>query len=45
MIGKRMSWEKAIKHAKTLDLAGHKDWRLPTIEELNECESIPPARP
>lgn len=28
------SWEDAGKYAKSLKLAGHDDWRLPTIKEL-----------
>lgn len=29
-----MSYDNAILTCSELDLAGHKDWRLPTIEEL-----------
>ena len=32
--GKRVSWQAAVAGAKTLKLAGHTDWRLPTIKEL-----------
>lgn len=31
-----MPWEKAIETCKALNFAGHKDWRLPTVEELRE---------
>ena len=30
----KMSWDDAIKYCENLELAGHKDWRLPTVEEL-----------
>lgn len=29
-----MPWQQAIDACKELDFAGHKDWRLPTAEEL-----------
>jgi hypothetical protein len=29
-----MKWQYAIDACKGLDFAGHKDWRLPTVEEL-----------
>ena len=31
---KEMNWHEAIEYAKSLDLAGHTDWRIPTINEL-----------
>jgi Protein of unknown function (DUF1566) len=31
---KRMTWNEAIEACKNLEYAGHKDWRLPTREEL-----------
>jgi hypothetical protein len=31
---KEMPWQPAIDACKELDFAGHKDWRLPTAEEL-----------
>ncbi|MDD3463049.1 MAG: DUF1566 domain-containing protein [Sulfurospirillaceae bacterium] len=30
----RVSWEGAKKYCEELKLAGFKDWRLPTVEEL-----------
>ena len=32
--GKRKNWFEAEKFAETLSLAGHSDWRVPTLEEL-----------
>jgi len=29
-----LTWKDAIKACKELDFAEHKDWRLPTVEEL-----------
>lgn len=31
----KLNWEKAILAAKESRLAGHEDWRLPSIDELN----------
>lgn len=33
--GKGMDWENALAYAENLDLAGHKDWRLPNAKELH----------
>jgi hypothetical protein len=32
--GGRMTYDEAVKACKALRVAGHKDWRLPTVEEL-----------
>jgi hypothetical protein len=29
-----MTWNEAETHCRRLDLVGHRDWRLPTVEEL-----------
>lgn len=28
------TWQEALEHCAGLDFAGHKDWRLPTVQEL-----------
>jgi hypothetical protein len=33
---KYMSWKQAIEACEKLNFAEHKDWRLPTVEELRE---------
>jgi SAM-dependent methyltransferase len=33
-VGGRMKWNKAIDHSKAYRLAGHSDWRLPNLHEL-----------
>ena len=30
-----MTWEDALKYARSTSLAGHSDWRLPKINEWN----------
>jgi hypothetical protein len=32
--GEDVSWSQGNNYCRTLDLDGHKDWRLPTIDEL-----------
>jgi hypothetical protein len=32
--GPELNWEEAMKYCENLDLAGYKDWRLPTIREI-----------
>jgi len=32
--GKTMDWKAALAHAESLELAGHSDWRLPNVKEL-----------
>lgn len=39
--GKRGSWRKAMKYCRKLRLAGYKDWRLATIDELESLVNLP----
>ncbi|MBD3326874.1 DUF1566 domain-containing protein [candidate division KSB3 bacterium] len=32
--GEKMTYDEAVAHASSFDLAGYTDWRLPTIKEL-----------
>ena len=32
--GPELNWEEAMKYCQELNLAGHTDWRLPTIREI-----------
>ncbi len=32
--GKAMDWKGALAHAESLEFAGHDDWRLPNVKEL-----------
>ncbi|MFC1836882.1 DUF1566 domain-containing protein [Thermodesulfobacteriota bacterium] len=32
--GKPMNWQQALKYAETMEFAGHNDWRLPNVKEL-----------
>jgi hypothetical protein len=32
--GSDISWSKAVKYCQSLNLAGYSDWRLPSIDEL-----------
>lgn len=33
--GQGMDWESALKYAENLTLAGHRDWRLPNIKQVD----------
>jgi len=42
------TWEQALTYCNDLELGGHADWRLPTVNELstmidNSCDSATPA--
>ena len=32
--GRQYAWDQAVSYAQSLNLAGHSDWRLPTVQEL-----------
>ncbi len=32
--GENMKWPDAVEYCENLELAGHSDWRLPTLDEL-----------
>ena len=40
-----MTWEEALRYAKNLTLAGHSDWRLPNIKELESLNNERLVRP
>lgn len=42
---KCMTWDEAIEACKNLDYAGHKDWRLPTREELESILDLTKHEP
>ncbi len=45
--GKPMDWKAALAHAEGLTFAGHDDWRLPSVKELQsivDYERAPDAR-
>ena len=40
-----LTWQRAMDYAENLDLAEHKDWRLPTMEELTTLVNYNKYRP
>jgi hypothetical protein len=42
---KRMTWKDAVEACKSLDYSGHKDWRLPTREELCSIVDLTRSEP
>ncbi|NSW54250.1 MAG: HEAT repeat domain-containing protein [Anaerolineae bacterium] len=41
--GGERTYEDALTYCRSLRIAGHDDWRLPTKEELNELASVSPG--
>lgn len=39
------TWEEALHYVATLNLGGHKDWRLPNLKELQSISTAYAARP
>jgi len=39
------TWEEALQYVATLNLGGHKDWRLPNLKELESISTAYSARP
>ena len=40
-----ITWEQALNYANTLTLAGHTDWRLPNIKELQSISDLTVTNP
>ena len=40
-----ITWEQALNYADTLSLAGHTDWRLPNIKELQSISDLTVTNP
>ena len=43
--GTNINWHKAMKYCRNLHLPGDSDWRLPTIDELQEIKDERPNGP
>ncbi|MGD9972819.1 MAG: DUF1566 domain-containing protein [Desulfatirhabdiaceae bacterium] len=40
-----LDWKSALNHCDTLSLAGHDDWRMPTIKELDTIADLSRSSP
>ena len=43
--GVSRNWQDAIRYCRGLDLAGHRDWRCPTIRELSSIVDYEQTNP
>ena len=45
IVDKDMSWKDAMEYVKTLNIDGHNDWRLPSIDEFKALIQYAPSKP